>query len=285
MSEIKKDLTSIKERLEKIESNLAKQAAQIEDRESKLQLMSENIKQYKINDSKQIRLNIGGEIFTTCVNTLLKVPNTLFTKILESDRVNLDEEIYIERRGDLFKILLHYFRYNDFNYKNYKKQTLLELKDEADFYNIEPIYNEIHDLTRDIELINFEYSGDYIHKGKTAGTQKFEDIKTNDPKTGICCKAPGKLQFELNGNWEFEEIDVLGYNGDTALWYPGNGSGAKIYSSPDNVTWTQIGTLSSSFASKLVTIKVKRSQARFIKFEHTSYLGLAYLFIKRVPLE
>lgn len=284
MSELKKDLNSIKSRLEKIEGNLAKQASQLEERENRLQLMEENIRQYKLNDSKEVKLNIGGELFTTCVNTLLRVPNTLFTKLLESN-LNLEEEIYIERRGDLFRILLHYMRYNEFNYKNYNKQMLIEIKEEADFYNIEKIYTELYDLTRDIELVNMEYSGDYVYKGQTAGTQKLEDLKTNDLKTGVCAKSPGFIIVELNGNWEFEEIDVGGWNGNATLWYPGNGSGAKIYTSQDKTTWTQVGTLSSSYALKVVSVKLKRTQAKFIKFEHSSYVGLGYLFVKRVPLE
>ena len=284
MSELKNDLSSIKARLEKIESNLAKQSQQIDDREGKLEKMEENIRLYKLNNSQRVKLNIGGELITTCINTLLKVPNTLFTKLLETN-IDLNEEIYIERRGDLFKVLLHYMRYNDFNYKNYNKQTLLELKEEADFFNIEPVYNQIHDLTRDIELVNFEYSGDYTYKGKTAGTQKLEDLKSKDQKTGICAKSPGFIIFELNGNWEFEEIDIQGWNGDTALWYPGNGSGAKIFTSQDKSTWLQVGTVSSSFASKIVACKLKRSQAKYIKFEHTSFVGMSHLFVKRVPLE
>lgn len=285
MSQLKTDLTSIKERLERIETNLAKQSAQIKDREEKWEKMNEHIKQYKLNDSKPVKLNIGGDRFVTCINTLLKIPNTLFTRLLESPDINLEEEIYIERSGKLFKTILQFLRYNDFNYKNYSKQTLLDLLEEADFFDISPLFNQINDLTRDIELLNMEYSGDYIFKGQTAGTQKFEDLKSKDLQTGVCAKAPGFIIVELNGNWEFEEIDIGGWNGNTTLWYPGNGSGSKIYSSQDKNTWTQVGSISSSYATKIVTVKLKRSQARYIKFENKSYLGIGYLFVKRVPLE
>jgi len=278
-------LMGIKTRLEKIESNLAKQSQQIDDREEKWVKMENNIRQYKLNDSQRVKLNIGGEIFVSCVNTLLREPNTLFTKLLESNKLNLEEEIYIERRADLFKILLNYLRTGDFNYKSYSKQTLIDLKEEADFFNIFKIYNEIHDLTRDIELVKMEYSGDYTFKGQTAGTQKLEDLSNKDLKTGVCAKSPGFIIVELNGCWEFEEVDIGGFNGNTTLLYPGNGSGSKIYTSKDKITWESVGSISSGYASKIVTVKLKKSQGRYIKFEHTSYVGLGYLFVKRVPLD
>lgn len=285
MSIIKTDLNNIKSRLEKIETNLAKQSQQIDEREEKWAKMENNIRQYKLNDSKKVTLNIGGELFTTCINTLLSEKNSIFAKMVESNKFNSDEEIYIERRSDLFKIILNFLRYKEFNYKNYSKKTLLELKEEADFYNIETIYNEIHDLTRDIELVSMEYSGDYVYKGKISGTQKCEDLKTKDLNTGVCTKSPGFIIVELNGCWEFEEIDIGGWNGNAVLWYNGNGSGSKIYTSKDKTTWDTVGTISSSYASKIITAKLKRTQAKYIKFEHASYIGLGHLFVKRVPLE
>ena len=84
---------------------------------------------------------------------------------------------------------------------------------------------------------------------------------------------------------EFQEIEAAGFNGNKTLWFPGNGSGAKIYTSQDKEKWVQVGTLSSSYASKIVTCKLKRSQGRYLKFEHNSFIGLGYLFVKRIPLE
>jgi hypothetical protein len=285
-STVKSDLLSIKTRLETIETNLAKQSKQIDDRESKWTKMENNMRNYKTTKIEKVYLNVGGVKYTTTVSTLLSDPTSLFNKILTSKEIDLNDEIYIERRGDLFTILLEYFRTGKFNYKLYNKKKLLEIKEEADFFNIEKIYNEIDDLTRDIEIISFEYIGDYIFKGQRAGTQRLEDLKTKDLDTGICCNAPGRITFELKGLCEFESIEVGGWNGNKTLWYPGNGAGAKIYVSKDNVEWEQAGTLSSSFASKIVQIKLKsKFLAKYIKFEHSSFIGFGYLFVKRIELE
>lgn len=285
MATVKSEILDMKAKLEKIEANLAKQAKQIQEREDKWKKMEHNIKLLKANTSQKVFLNIGGVKFTTTVSTLISDSTSIFNSILSSKEVNLNEELYIERRGDLFEILLNYLRTGEFNYKLYKKQFLLELKEEADFFNIQKIYEEIDDLTKDIEITNFEYSGDYVFKGQLAGTQKLEDIKTKDLNTGICANTPGMITFELKNQSEFQELEVAGYNGNTKLWYPGNGSGAKIYVSSDKKEWEQVGTLSSSYASKIVLIKLKKKcLAKYIKFENTSYIGLGYFFVKRIEL-
>jgi hypothetical protein len=284
MSLLKYDLNSIKLKLEKIEANLNKQSNQINEREEKWEMMEQNVKNFKLNNSRKVTLNIGGEVFVTCINTLFKIPNTLFQQIIDSDRLNLEEEIYIERSGFLFKILLKYMRYQEFNYKHYDKETLLDIKEEALFFGIDPLYEQILDLTKDIEFVKMEHSGNYTYKEKTAGTQLLEDLKTKDLLTGVCCKSPGFIIVELNGNWEFEEIEIAGFNGNSKLWYPGNGSGSKIYTSQDKKEWTLVGTVSSSYATKIVTCKLKKSQARYIKFENKSYVGIGHLFVKRVTL-
>lgn len=283
MSTVKNTLTSLRERLDKLEVNLASQADFIETREKRLHLMEKNIELYRSSESQKVMLNVGGIEFVTCKHTLLSIPDNLFTELLT--KVDLSQEIYIERKGEIFRIILDYFRTKNFNYKHHNLKTLLELKEEAEFFRVDALYTELDNLTKDIELVSYEHSGNYVYKGVTAGTQIVDDVKNKDLTKGICAKSPGFITFELNGNWEFEEIEIAGWNGDTKIWYPGNGSGAKIYTSEDKEKWTQVGTVSSSYASKIVTCKLKRSQGRYLKFEHNSFVGLGYLFVKRLPLE
>lgn len=285
MSTVKTSLVSIKDRLEKIELNLAKQSKQIDEREERWQKMADNIRPYKAQTVQKIFLNIGGVKYTTTLSTLISNSDCIFNKILSSDKINISEEIYIERRGDLFQIILEYLRSGKFNYRLYNKQKLLEIKEEADFFNLVDLFNEIDALTKDIEIINIEHSGDYIFKGMVAGSQKLEDLKTKDLTTGFCANTPGVIILELKGMCEFQEIEAAGFNGNKTLWFPGNGSGAKIYTSQDKVNWEHSGTLSSSFATKIATIKLKtKCFAKYIKFEHTSYIGFGYLFVKRTEL-
>ena len=79
---------------------------------------------------------------------------------------------------------------------------------------------------KDIELIAFDFKGPYLYKGDVAGTNLLEDVKINNLDTGaICSASPGEILFTLNSDWEFCELEIGGYKGDTKLWYPENGSG------------------------------------------------------------
>ena len=81
---------------------------------------------------------------------------------------------------------------------------------------------------------------------------------------------------------EFEEMEIAGFNADPKLWYPENGSGSKIYTSMDKEKWTLVGNIPSGYGKKIVKVKPKKSQARYIKFEGTSYLGIGYLWVKKI---
>ena len=90
------------------------------------------------------------------------------------------------------------------NYKRFSKQELLELRNEADYYEIGEIVSYLDDRMKDIEFANFEFSGEYIYNGQTAGTNKVEDLKDRSLKKGICATSPGWIVIELNDEWEFK---------------------------------------------------------------------------------
>ena len=112
-----------------------------------------------------------------------------------------------------------------------------------------------------------------------AGTHNFEDIKTTDLNTGgICVDSPCNIQLELDFEHEFEKIEIGGWNGNSS-WAVYWGANAKIYTSRDKTNWTEVGTVPSDFGNKISIVSVKKTTARYIKFQHTSWLGLGHLKI------
>ena len=77
---------------------------------------------------------------------------------------------------------------------------------------------------------------------------------------------------------EIEEINVGGYNGNTGSWSPTNGSGATVHTSNDKILWTQVGVI-TSLGAFISNVKLKKTNGKYLKFNHTSYLGLGYLEI------
>lgn len=142
--------------------------------------------------------------------------------------------------------------------------------------------NTLNFHLKDILCANFEISGEYKSGEKLAGTQSVQDLHDKDTKKGICAKAPGWILFELNDIWEFEEIEVAGWTGNTSIWPPNSGANAVITTSLDKVAFKNVGTLPSTFAGQVITVKLARTKAKYIKFEAKNLLGLGFLNFKKI---
>src|SRR5574343_261602 len=89
----------------------------------------------KINDDI-IRFDVGGKKFATRKSTLLSVKDTLFYKIVVTEKLNLKEEIFIDRSPKFFGYILDYLRYHTINYSRFKGKEIEELKLEAEYYDL-----------------------------------------------------------------------------------------------------------------------------------------------------
>lgn len=129
--------------------------------------------------------------------------------------------------------------------------------------------------------MSFESSGTYSYSGNVVGTNNVKDLSDSSRTKGLVTNYPGWIIIKLNGEWEFDEIVIGGYQGNTGAFAADNGGGATIETSKDNLKWTNVGTIPSGFGYANLTVKLTKSSARFIKFTSTSYLGIGYLEIKR----
>ena len=89
-------------------------------------------------DNQIIDLNVGGSFYTTQLKTLLSEPNSLFSDIFETKKLEEirdgNNRLFIDRDGSLFKYVLDYLR---------NKKLLLDdsmekirLKNEAEYYKL-----------------------------------------------------------------------------------------------------------------------------------------------------
>lgn len=281
-SQLKDDLLHLKGRLETIETQLSGQVKEIEGREQKWKSMDEKADKIYNSQTDIIRFNVGGKKFASSSNTLMATKDTLFCKLLESGRIDTKEEIFFDRSPKMFPFILDYLRTKQINYKRFSKEEMTLLKDDAEYYQIGDILQYLEDRLKDIEYVGFEYSGAYSYNGQTAGTGRVEDIKDKTCMKGICAQSPGWITIELNGEWEFDTIEIGGWKGNSSLWYADNGAGASILTSIDKSNWKTVGTIPYGYGNTISTVKLTKSSARYIKFNYTSYLGIGYLFIKKI---
>ena len=277
---LKEELFNLKNRLETIEGQLTSQSKEIETREGKWSRMESNLSYIQNTQGDRIRINIGGTVFSTSVNTLMTIKDSFLTRLVESGKIDIKEEIFIDRSPKVFPYILDYYRFKQIDYKKISKSDSIRLREDAEYYGISDILKYLDDRLKEPVFVKMETNGPYVYKGETAGTGKVEDLHSTDQKTGVCCTSPGKIVIEMNSEWTFKEIEISGWNGNSKIWYPDNGSGSKIYVSSDKLKWTQVGQIPSGFGSKIKNAKLKqKATGKYIKFEGSNYLGIGYLRI------
>jgi hypothetical protein len=278
---LKDDLSLLKSRLESIETQIEGQMKDLQTREEKWQKMEEQVKEIISKENEIVKLNVGGKRFATRTETLLKIKDTLFYKMILSKKFDLRDEIFFDRSPKIFPYLLDYLRYGTINYKRFSKDEMEELKVEAEYFEFGDILSYLEERMKEVEIVKMEFSGPYYYSNIIVGTNNHEDLKDRSMTKGICATTPGWITFELNNEWEFDEIEVGGYNGNATYWYNANGAGATIQTSNDKVNWKNVGTVPSNYGTQPVTVKLTKSSGKYLKFTHNSYLGLGFLNIKK----
>ena len=277
--DLKTNLDGLKGKLNNLEENLEGELNTLKEKEDKWKRLDEEAKNIKENSNNIVKFNVSGEHFATRSETLLKVKDTLFYKIVMSKKFDLKKEIFIDRSNKHFGLIINYLRSGKINYSKLSNEELEELKIEADYYELVDIVAFLDERLKEPVFVNFTFSGPYVTGGRTIGTNKLEDISDRSLSNGICAKSPGWIVFELNHEFEFANIEIGGFTGDTTYWASSNGSNATIQTSKDNVSFTQVGTIPSSFANNITSVSISRTSAKYIKLNHNSFLGIGYFKI------
>ena len=108
--------------------------------------------------SSIIKLNVGGHYFTTSLQTLTKDPNsvlgTMFSGKYET-RAGEDGAVFIDRDGTHFRFILNFLRSGKLTLPE-GATALAEFKEEADFYQILGILDELDDTKLKSEILTDE---------------------------------------------------------------------------------------------------------------------------------
>lgn len=67
--------------------------------------------------------------------------------------------------------------------------------------------------------------------------------------------------------WDFNQIEIGGYCGNTTLWGATNGSSSEIFTSKDKSNWTSVGNLPSNYGYQSVNVNLLISSGKFINLQ------------------
>lgn len=283
METLKEDLKSNKARLEELEIKLREQIEKLNSTSEKFTEIEKAVETIeKANGSQIVTFNVSGTIYQTRLKTLLSVKDTFFYNLIYSKAIDMTKVLNFDRNPKFFLMVLDFLRYKKCDVKRLGKEDKINLRFEAEYFEVTPLCELLGELNAELAIVNYEYSGEYSFNNQVAGGGRIEDLSDRSMQKGICAKSPGWITFEFNDEFEVAEIEVGGYAGNKSLWASSNGEGATIQTSTDGVTWVTVGSIPSGFGEAIVNVKITRSWAKWIKFTTTTYLGIGYLKVRTI---
>jgi len=233
-------------------------------------------------ETQKVFLNVGGQQFQTTLSTILKHPDTLLFNLIMTEQWDYKEELYLDRSFKYFKPILSYMRSLQVNLSSYKDEEVVEIAKEAKFYHMKEMVSYLENFAREVVFVAMEFSGEYRSGNQVAATNNVDDLNNHDDTScmrGIATAYTGWIIIEFNREVEFDQVEIGGYRGNTNLYSSSNGVGASIKTSLDKQNWTTVGTINNSYSNGPFMHNVTSSRAKYIKFEHNSYVGIGYLRI------
>ena len=278
---LRDELFVLKGKLEMLEKELTDQMMELEVKADHWAKIDEEAENLLKTNNHVVFLDVGGKKFQTKLDTLLSIKDTLFYKLILTKKINMTNEIFIDRDNQNFHIILSFLRNKKVNLNGNSTKTLRKIREEAEFYQLSDLMANIDEYLSEVYFVKFEHNGDYVSGGTTAGTQKIEHLNDHEDKTlknGICAISPGRITIEINREVEFDEIEIAGWGGNTGIWATSNGGGSKVLTSTDGNTFVEVGTVGSNYGV-ISKVKLQKSKGRFIRIQSSTYLGIGYLKI------
>jgi len=135
------------------------------DEKSRADAQSKKIK--KCHFKNPVKVNVGGEVFTTTIETLGSCKGSMLEAMFSGDfLVNMSDEghYYIEREGNKFGQILNWLRTGEIQLPEEEKQ-LAEIYREADYYGLQPLCDLIMPPTpTNISKIATNTNMDWLHE-------------------------------------------------------------------------------------------------------------------------
>lgn len=274
MDKTKNDILILKEQLEQISNQYADKFKEIDIKEEKwkeLEVKSKHIMEQ--NGNEIIKLNVGGKIFITKVSTLLSSPDTLFSKLLTAGN---SSDIFLDRSPKIFAFILEFLRTRKLNVKRLKLKELYDdCLEEANYYGISDMI-EKKKILKNINFIKMEVSS--LYANSPSSVTVLQDRNLN---SAILTNSPGWLLVEFDEETDVEEIEIGGYTGETQWNYElGWGTGGTVSTSLDKNSWVLVGSIPNGFGNKIISFKVKKTDAKYLKLTSTNWLAVGFLNIK-----
>lgn len=142
-SEVEEDLAEVNHHINEVFDILKRKTTRLRMEKEAFASMAKKLKH--VHFSKTLKLNIGGQLFTTSLETMKKDPGSMFHAMF-SERFDTkpaeDGSYFIDRDGTHFRYILNYLRTAQLVVPE-DKIVRKELLNEAEFYQVQGIINQL----------------------------------------------------------------------------------------------------------------------------------------------
>lgn len=232
----------------------------------------------KENLNTIITLNIGGKIFQILVPTLLSVKDTLFYQMVcQPDKFQIKSdnstEWFFDRASDLFDYILDYVRYKSIDYSIFTIKQLVELKEEANFYNIWDMVKYFESRPLELKLETYDTVCFYEINGNFLGNTNLESLDNKDLTSGFALRYPGNITFTLNYVWNIQCIKYGNFISERMTF---SNDCCKIQVSEDNKIWREASFLPCTLGKEIITLNINKKNVKYISLTPQGNLGIGY---------
>ena len=245
---IKDDLGLLKSKLEEIEVEMNKKIEELAKNENEL-----GEKEYIIKDRlnllpKVTKLNIGGQKFSIYTKYLVSDKNSLFYfLLLNMNMDHLSSEIYFERNPKYFEEIINFLKHGFFNSSKYNQVCLNEILQEAKYYELNELINQIKGET-EVKITKIIYDGAQFFPSELySWPSNSEELNNEDNFVGVAAKPNEKIMFELNKVSLISKVDLRSILEDWT--YFTNSVTSTLEYSLDKNNWTTINVFLSGLNS------------------------------------
>ena len=263
LNDLRDRLSKVKIKAESIHSGLNKEIQDLNTLKEKWNDIDLKAQKILSNNTDIIKFNVSGKIFATKIETLVSVKDTLFYKMVMSNRFDLSQIIYFDRPFQYFQILLDYIRYKKFQIKRYSNEDINAIKVEAKYFEINDIL-KIIDSKTNIEIVNIESPG--------VSSIKLDDMRDRTMRKGITVK--NSICFELSKETELEQIEIGGLKENES-----RAVSVNIFVGEEKHSMKYASSLPNLFNQEIVIVDLIKTRARFIELRSNETFGISYINI------
>ena len=127
---------------------IERETTRVRQEQESINAMSKKLDQ--VHFSSTVKLNVGGQYFTTSVQTLRKDPNSMLAGMFSGKfdtKPSEDGSFFIDRDGTHFRFILNYLRTGKLTLPE-GATFLKELEEEAEFYQIQGIIDALKPVVK-----------------------------------------------------------------------------------------------------------------------------------------